>query len=257
MSFMPAPAPTADTRRLYYFTGRHWGMKCLWEKRLKVAEYRTLNDPYELAPFEFASEHSRKAWDALLANALEAGHGVLCFAEDWHSAVMWSQYGERHTGLCLGFDVAAEFARPIEYIDRPLPDPIPRRGSLRQPDPAVIEAALRYKHGGWRHEREWRLRVRLDQASDGLFYKAFDEDLHLREVIIGPRCPFSIGDVAEAIVNPPLDVDIIQAEVSGPAFEVRQHEKVSTHTTRGFRAILSRARDAYHHELSDEDEHEA
>jgi hypothetical protein len=39
-------------------------------------------------------------------------------------------------------------------------------------------------------------------------------DMHLRGVIIGPRCSLTTSDVAEAVVNPPLDVDIIKARTS-------------------------------------------
>ena len=30
--------------------------------------------------------------------------------------LMWSHYGDRHKGICLGFDVADELTRPVEYV---------------------------------------------------------------------------------------------------------------------------------------------
>ena len=55
-------------------------------------------------------------------------------------------------------------------------------------------------------------------------------------------------------MNPPLDVDIIKARASFNSFAVVQHEHVSTHTTKGFRAALALAKDVYHHELPDAEE---
>lgn len=240
--------------RLFYFTGKQWGLKALWEKRLKVSQYADVNDPFELAPFDLSSKRSRRLWEAQVKRVLQSGHGILCFSEDWRSTLMWSHYGEKHTGLCLGFDVAREFVQPIEYIDKLLPDPIDYKKRLRGLSTEVLEAALRHKHSGWSYEREGRLRVRLADSNDGLFFKKFDDDMHLREVIIGPRCSLTTADVAEAVVNPPLDVDIMKARASFGSFDVCQQKMVSTHTTKGFRAALALARDVYHHELPDDED---
>ena len=45
--------------RLYYYTSKQWGMKSLWEKRLKIAQYADLNDPFELLPFQQQDKDAR------------------------------------------------------------------------------------------------------------------------------------------------------------------------------------------------------
>ena len=238
-----------NTIRLYYYTGKQWGLKSLWEKRLKIARYQELNDPFELAPFDLSKKASRTLWDRQVERILANGHGLICFSEDWRSLQMWSHYGEKHTGLCLGFDVDGEFAAPMTYIDQLLPDPTDQGRELRSATSEILEAALRYKSSVWRHEKEWRLRVPLPQSIDGLCFKKFDDHMHLREVIIGPKCSLTPADVVEAVVNPPMDVEIFQARTAFGSFEMCKHERISTHTATGFRAALRLAKDVYAHEL--------
>jgi hypothetical protein len=43
--------------------------------------------------------------------------GLLCFAGDWSEPVMWSHYAEKHTGICLGFDVSRSAVQQVSYQD--------------------------------------------------------------------------------------------------------------------------------------------
>ncbi len=243
----------AETKRLYYYTGKQWGLKALWERRLKIARYEDVNDPFELVPFDLTSRKSRKFWTEQVSRLLASSHGILCFSEDWQTTLMWSHYGEKHTGMCLGFDVPRQMAEPVQYIDRPLRDPLDPRKELRGMSTDVLESALRCKYVGWSHEREWRLRARLESAIDGIHYKDFDDELHLREVIIGARCSLSATDVEPAVSNPPLDVEIFQAQRAHGAFEVCRHLEATPRTVNGFRARLALARDVFDDDLPDED----
>jgi hypothetical protein len=251
-NLLPMTKTSRETIRLYYYTGKQWGLKALWEKRLKISLYQELNDPFELSPFDLSQRAARTFWDRQVQRVLAGRHGLIGLSEDWRSTQMWSHYGEKHTGLCLGFDVSREFAAPITYIDNPLPDPTPRRQELRSAGVEVLEAALRHKSSAWSYEKEWRLRVPLPQAVDGLHFKQFDDEMHLREVIIGPRCPLSAAEVVEAVVSPPLDVEIFQARAAHGDFAMVKHERASTRTAAGFRAALSLAKDVYAHELPDD-----
>ena len=144
-------------------------------------------------------------------------------------------------------------AQPIEYIEHPLNHPADPRTALRNASADVLESALRFKFAGWRHEREWRLRVRLGDPVDGIHYKTFDNDLHLREVVIGARCSLSVEEFERAVSNPPLDVDIFQAQAARGTFEICRHLEATPKTVKGFRARLALARDVFADELSDEE----
>lgn len=242
-----------ETKRLYYFTAKQWGLKAIRERRLKIAQYKDVNEPFELAPFDLTSRKVRRFWTERVARLLDGNHGILCFSEDWQSTLMWSHYSEKHTGLCLGFDVPRRMAEPIRYIDQPLREPVDPKKQLRGMAAEVLESALRCKHAGWSHEREWRLRLRLDAPVDGIYYKDFDDELHLREVIMGPRCSLELDEVQRAVSNPPMDVEIFRAQASHGAFEVCRHLEATPQTVRGFRARLAKARDLFDHDLPDED----
>lgn len=242
-----------DTIRLYYYTAKRWALKVLWERRLKVCEYRELNDPFELMPFDAARPNAERRSDERLAALLAADHGVICFSDTWRNARMWSHYGERHTGICLGFDVLRVYAEPIVYLDRPLADPALPGGAGREMPLELFEAALRHKPAIWRDEREWRVRAPLTHRHDGVCYLPFDAAIELREVILGPRCTLQPGDVVDAVSSPPLDVEVYAARAAHGVFQIQRHELVETHRITGFRAELALAPDAYWHELGDPD----
>jgi hypothetical protein len=242
-----------QTKRVYYYTGRRWAMKSLWERRLKIAQYADVNDPFELIPFDLTGRKSRDFWTKKATRFLEGKHGILCFSEDWRTTLMWSHYGEKHSGMCLGFDVPIGLAEPVTYVDKLLTDPADPKKELRGTSQRVLESALRFKYSGWSYEREWRLRARLPSPEEGLYYKEFDDDLHLREVIIGVRCPLSTDDVAKAVSNPPLDVEIFKAQTAHDEFAVSRHQEIPHRTVAGFRARLARARDVFHDDLPDEE----
>ncbi len=248
-------APTdSPTIRLYHYTTKRWALKLLWERRLKITEYAELNDPFELMPFDATRPRVRRFWAERIAALDEGEHGVICFSATWRNPRMWSHYAERHTGICLGFDVARSHAEPVRYIDRPLPDPFEHdRGATRRLRPEIVEAALRHKPAAWRDEEEWRVRAPLANRHDGVAYHAFDGGLDLREVILGARCTLAPEDVVEAVAAPPLDVEIFATRPAHGSFAIERHELVESRQIAGFRAELAQARDAYWHELGDED----
>jgi len=222
--------------RLYYYTAKQWGLKILWEKRLKIAQYANLNDPFELIPFDLSDKESRNVWRSAVT-ALSIGHGVLCFSESWTSTLMWAHYGDKHAGLCLGFEIEdGPHLTKIDYVDSRLPCPIDKEQELAGINSDVLEKALNHKHSGWAYEKEHRLRVSLQDKRDGNFYYNFNSAVRLREVIIGAQSTLSIIDVAEAIGNEPEDdVEIWTARPAFQTFslcrnEARPHEIIAGFT---------------------------
>jgi hypothetical protein len=100
--------------RLYYYTAKHWGMKSLWERRLKIAEYADLNDPFELLPFEQTGKDAR-VYTKKVVNILSREHGVLCFSESWRSTLMLAHYGDKHKGI--PFNEKNEMITKMTLID--------------------------------------------------------------------------------------------------------------------------------------------
>src|SRR5262249_32150283 len=108
------PPPQAQYRRVYYLTTAEYGLSNIVFRRLEVARFSQLNDPFELLAPKFTD---RKMRDEVgkFKNAIDKEDGLLCFSSDWTDPVLWSHYGAKHTGICLGFDVEKSILRHVKY----------------------------------------------------------------------------------------------------------------------------------------------
>jgi hypothetical protein len=105
--------------RVYKFLSCKYGLKVIRERRLKISEVRSLNDPFDLLPFDMSDPELRSA---LLKSKEEMGRtrGLICFSKYWHNPVLWAHYADSHKGICLGFDLPDDSAQAIEYVSTPI-----------------------------------------------------------------------------------------------------------------------------------------
>lgn len=90
--------------RLYHFTSRDYGLSNLAQRRLKIATLDDINDPFELEAFSLTNAADRPTYRRF-KDEWSKRFGILCFSRSWSNPVQWSHYGEKHRGMCLGFDV--------------------------------------------------------------------------------------------------------------------------------------------------------
>jgi hypothetical protein len=165
-----------------------------------------MNDPYE--GFAVCSDHEvtqaaleKTQWES--ANQFIA----LCFSLSPNNILMWSHYGEKHKGLCLGFDVRDEFTRPINYIHE-----VQAVGNLtveRREDfsveqgTKVADLQAGAKYDGWCYEQEVRIHLSRSETDEetGLYFREFNEHLVLKEVIAGVRFPYSKKLIQDALLG--------------------------------------------------------
>ena len=117
---------------------------------------------------------------------------MLCFSRDWRSPVLWSHYGDKHQGICLGFDVPDVYLRPVAYVD----DRRSLDSLVGDADDSVEPGALFHlKFKAWEYENEVRRIVKLKTVvhDGGHMYWPFGSrsGLDLREVVAGSRCSLS------------------------------------------------------------------
>jgi hypothetical protein len=197
--------------RVYRFLDAHFGLKSLYEKRLKIATLDSLNDPFELLPFDLSDKSQRGA--ALeTRKTLAANRGVLCFSASWHDPVIWAHYSDKHKGICLGFDVPDAVALPVRYESQRLPFPMP-------PTEDDMKAMLWTKFDNWAYEEEIRIWASLDEHEDGIYYKDFDDNVRLKEVIAGARCTVPEHAFQRAL-KPFPSVKPVKARAGFKKFEV-------------------------------------
>src|SRR5690349_18773613 len=142
---MPAPCRHS---RVYYFTSAEYAISNIVLSRLKVARFSELNDPFELLSPRTAQTHSNIEIRKYREN-FDIDNGLLCFSSDWTDPVLWSHYGARHQGMCLGFNVPDAILRNVKYhSDRIVIDAAVNASGVNA---ALAETILCTKFESWKY----------------------------------------------------------------------------------------------------------
>lgn len=159
--------------RVYHFTNAEFGLKILKERKLKISHISKLNDPFEFFSFESHSFDIDCAMKAGKQGIAEIA-GIICFSANWKNPVQWAHYADKHTGLCLGFNIPDEHLKKIRYVRERVPH------NSKLDESGVIEL-MTTKYEDWRYEEEYRVFIPFAQPdeADGLYYSAFHENLKL------------------------------------------------------------------------------
>lgn len=179
--------------RVYHLTTLEHAKSDIQFHRLKVATFEDANDPFELLALNCRGRSNREARHLLRQfKQLHADKmGMLCFSRSWSDPVLWSHYADKHKGVSLGFDVREDLIDAVSY------EPELLRANLSDDDdtptiPEDVEDRLfvtKFRH--WQYEDEVRRFVELSAAQrhGTLYFWPFDEEMRLREVVLGARCP--------------------------------------------------------------------
>jgi hypothetical protein len=204
--------------RVYHLLSAQSARDDLLCRHLKVATLRDLNDPFELGAIELLDRQFRprfREW----RNSVGAKYGVLCFSRRWRSPLLWSHYGDRHRGLCLGFDVPDSRLKPISYVSQRvrLAD-----GEL-DGDAAVRERLFCVKFTHWRYEDEVRTIVPLADAKqrDACWFVPFGHELQLKEVVVGGESSVSRAELMAWLGKAHHGVALFKARLAYSSFDVR------------------------------------
>ncbi len=134
---------------------------------------------------------------------------------------MWSHYGDKHKGVCLGFEVPRKHAVAVTYLETlqvvgDLRD-IPKKSKIR-----ILDRLNWAKHNGWSYEKEVRVKGSREDMDEetGKYFVNFSEHLKLREVIAGARFQMSKRPIEDALEGYPEDVDIVKACSSKNGFRI-------------------------------------
>jgi hypothetical protein len=183
--------------RLYHYLEARWALDDIRRRRLKLSGIADLNDPYEFACVYSTDSFSQSVLERTREEKVEM-HGITSFSRKWNDVLLWSHYGDKHKGICLGFDVTVGLTREIRYEDSVLVV-----GDLRAEDDLqrIVDRLEGTKYKGWSYEAEVRATApRGAQDSETrLYFVSFDENLVLREVIAGERCTLTRPDIDQAL----------------------------------------------------------
>ena len=196
--------------RVYHLLSAQNALSDIALRRIRIARYGDLNDPFELFAANMGDRNIRRAMRAW-KEEFHRTKGLLCFSKNWENPVLWSHYAEKHRGICLGFDLNDQHALTIEYANQRLPVQFNNDDPTRGLDREFVNRLIRTKYVHWRYEEEIRVIVQLDEetAEDGSYFMPFSNDMQLREVILGPLCAIPI-DAMRSFVNAIYDAVIVR-----------------------------------------------
>lgn len=211
--------------RGYYQTSEKWALDAIKNRRLKLSRLEEMNDPFELLAVSLRSKRDRADF-LRIKRELHDEMGILCFSKTWHNPVMWSHYGDRHKGLCLGFDLLDEWVLPVSYkglrfksdAQKALPDDQEKLGTKL--------LSTKYKH--WEYEKEIRITIRLEHAvrEGGLYFLPFCNALIFREVIIGASNTSMPASVASKISMEDSDVEVTKSRMAFQSFRIVRNRSI-------------------------------
>lgn len=162
---------------------------------------------------------------------LDSENGILCFSEDWTDPVLWTHYGAKHRGICLGFDVKDGFAKKIVYREDRVRD-AEIRGKT---DKEILDLLLLTKFESWRYEQEWRVLLNLSDSigEGGLHFYKFDKQLKLTEVILGAECSMTHKEVQHLVSTHHPQANTIKARLAFESFHIVPDEPTIKHIPPG------------------------
>jgi len=219
--------------RLYYMTAAKWAEVILKERRLKLSRFYEANDPFELNLIDSRDPVRRE-----IVKMIEKYHyertGMICFSAAWDSPVMWAHYAEKHTGICLGFDIEDKVVSTVEYTDKKVDvefgSHLPNHGLSVE----LMNKVLATKSTDWAWEQERRVLAKLTKPDpkNGLYYTDFEEQVQLRDVIIGYRCSWTTADVEVLLGAVSAPVRVCKARPAFGRFAMVEDNQIKPVTVR-------------------------
>ncbi len=204
--------------RVYHFLSAKYALDDIKHRRLKIATFDDLNDPYELWAVGQPDRQLRRGlrrWKAIMTR----DYGMLCFSRGWRNPLLWSHYADRHGGMVLGFDVNDVSLKYVKYVtERPV---------FTNIDERTVQDLLFTKFKDWQYEQETRVFTRLQERDRAtrLYFADFTEDLRLREVISGPLCTTTKSRIEEALRHYEGPVTLTKARLGFTSFQIVKNKK--------------------------------
>ena len=207
----------------YHLLPAKYALSGIEKRRLKVATFDDVNDPFELLGINVGDKETRKHNREIRKqlrqwrDRMTEKYGMLCFSSGWSNPLLWSHYGDRHKGIALGFRV--DQLRKVRYQ--------PKRLRSEEWNPAEdIQPILWTKFQHWEYEAEHRRFTLLSECRSETrrgkryYFWPFGGDLQLRSVVIGANCSVRFERISQALGDLTDPVEMVKARVAFQSFEV-------------------------------------
>jgi len=218
--------------KLYHLLPTQFALQNLRHRRLKIAQINDLNDPFELIAVDHSNKEERLIWRGWKKDQ-EEKWGALCFSKSWRNPVLWSHYGDKHKGMCLGFEVSDDLLMPIRYTKKRIKVDIAQYLVLGKLDTKLMSTLLRTKFFDWRYEKEVRIfaSLKIKDQETGLFFCDFNEKLRLVEVITGPLCDETEETIRSCLRHEDCGVKLTKSRLAFQSFDVVENKQGFSNST--------------------------
>lgn len=217
--------PAQAFLRVYHFSNVEHAISTIALARLKLARFADVNDPFELMALRIRGKIAKLAVSQF-KSSFDNQMGMLCFSANWTSPVLWSHYAARHRGICLGFDLNRSLGERVKYEKDRIPATVTDVEQLPALSGELKKQLACTKFAHWEYENEVRVFIDLNtSAAEGtLHFRKFDDDLQLREVILGQSCPLSVLELRKFVTAAYPNVITFQARLAVNTFDVVPNE---------------------------------
>ncbi|MGG7579733.1 DUF2971 domain-containing protein [Rhizobium sp. Nf11,1] len=179
----------SKTMMLYYFTKEQYALESLRDRRIKVARFRELNDPFDFIGIATVNADDLKTVKQV-REKLDESTGLLCMSKSWQQPLLWGHYADSHKGICLGFEVKKSNWKKVNYrTSRPRLSSYDKK-RVAELTEQELEEIGHIKFKAWEYEKEYRRLIPLgepDMVND-LYFEDFGPDMILKMIYVGPRC---------------------------------------------------------------------
>lgn len=213
---------------IYHFLPSQYALEDLEKRRLKIALFDDMNDPFELLALELGDKTLRRPYREFVRN-MARNYGVLCFSRRWCNPVLWSNYADKHRGICLGFEVPSNSLLEVRYAANRLLRKVSEELKACGLDQDDMKEILRTKFKSWEYEEESRVFLRLEDRDpdSGLYFKEFGSDLTLTQVILGARCETTKARAVERMGAAATSGRVIKARLAFTEFGIVRNKQVA------------------------------
>jgi hypothetical protein len=201
-------------------------MESLRDKRLKIARFSGLNDPFDFLGIGL-DYPSQRHTIRQMKDLLEPSVGLLCMSTTWQEPLLWGHYADKHKGICLGFDVDGRTWRKVNYVDvRPRLEDFKKKfvADLTTRDIYRISTT---KFKAWAYEAEYRrfIQLRTPDLVTGLYFRKFSKAMRLAEVIVGDRCTATREQITRLCEHNGGNIALKKARPAFNTFEVVEQKR--------------------------------
>ena len=220
--------------KLYHFLSTKWALKALENQRIKVSNYESLNDPFELLAMSMRDPVTRRILKEY-KRRINQEFRLLSCSRSWHNPLLWSHYAEKHNGIALAFEVPEKAVTRVKYSKKRIKKDLEKIiKNINNTNEKLLWDVFNTKFADWSYESESRIFfLEKDIIEDrGTEFSCFDEDLDLTGIYLGPLNTLSSTEIASNLPKG-KSIDVLRTRSAFNSFRIVKNQSKPTEIVKG------------------------